>query len=46
MLEKLLVLHKVKEGGIFVEEALPFILCLGLDRSLKEKSVCRILVIW
>lgn len=37
VLEKLLVLHKVKEGGIFVEEALPFILCLGLDRSLKEK---------
>ncbi|HOW14195.1 DNA polymerase II large subunit [Methanosarcina sp.] len=38
VLEKLLVLHRVKEGEILIEEALPFILCLGLDDSLKEKA--------
>jgi DNA polymerase II large subunit len=37
VLEKLLVLHRVKEGEILIEEAFPFILCLGLDDSLKER---------
>lgn len=38
VLEKLLVLHRVKAGEIIIEEALPFIYCLGLDRDLKEKA--------
>ncbi len=38
VLEKLLVLHRVKDGEILIEEALPFILCLGLDNFLKEKA--------
>ncbi|AKB16948.1 DNA polymerase II large subunit [Methanosarcina sp. WWM596] len=38
VLEKLLVLHRVKDDEILIEEALPFILCLGLDTSLKEKA--------
>jgi len=38
VLEKLLVLHRVKNGEILIEEALPFIFCLGLDNSLKEKA--------
>jgi DNA polymerase II large subunit len=38
VLEKLLVLHRVKEGEIIIGEALPFILCLGLDNFLKEKA--------
>lgn len=38
LLEKLLVLHRVKTETILIEEALPFILCLGLDRHLKEKA--------
>lgn len=38
ILEKLLVLHKVRDEKILIEEALPFIFCLGLDRELKEKA--------
>ena len=38
VLEKLLVLHRVKDNEILIEEALPFILCLGLDHSLNEKA--------
>lgn len=38
VLEKLLVLHRVKEGEILIEEAFPFVLCLGLDDSLKERA--------
>ncbi|MDI9394213.1 MAG: DNA polymerase II large subunit [Euryarchaeota archaeon] len=38
VLESLLVLHRVKEGEILIKDALPFILCLGLDQSLKEKT--------
>jgi DNA polymerase II large subunit len=38
ILEKLLVLHRVRDEKILMEEALPFILCLGLDRKLKEKA--------
>lgn len=38
VLEKLLVLHRVKEEEILIEEALPFVLCLGLDSSLIEKA--------
>lgn len=37
-LERLLVLHKVKNEKILIEDALPFILCLGLDHNLREKS--------
>ena len=33
VLEKLLVLHRVKDETILIEEALPFISCLGLDTS-------------
>ncbi|MCQ1536481.1 DNA polymerase II large subunit [Methanosarcina sp. KYL-1] len=39
VLEKLLVLHRVKDGEILIEEALPFIFCLGLGQALEEK-VC------
>ena len=38
VLEKLLVLHKVRNEKIIIEESLPFILCLGLDIKLKEKA--------
>ena len=38
VLEKLLVLHGVKAGKIVIEDALPFIYCLGLDRDLTEKA--------
>lgn len=38
ILEKLLVLHRVKDGVILKDGALPFILCLGLDCQLKEKT--------
>lgn len=38
ILEKLLLLHRVKADTILIEEALPFILCLGLDHQLKEKA--------
>ncbi|MDQ1252787.1 MAG: polymerase large subunit [Euryarchaeota archaeon] len=38
ILEKLLVLHKVRDEKILIEEALPFIFCLGLDCKLKEKA--------
>ena len=38
ILEKLLVLHKVRDEIILIEEALPFIFCLGLDCKLKEKA--------
>lgn len=38
VLEKLLVLHRVKTETILIEEALPFILCLGLDCHLKENA--------
>ncbi|MDD3873412.1 MAG: DNA polymerase II large subunit [Methanosarcina sp.] len=38
VLEKLLVLHRVKTETILIEEALPFILCLGLGCHLKEKA--------
>ena len=38
VLEKLLVLHRVKEGEVLIEGALPFILCLGLDNFLKERA--------
>ncbi len=38
VLEKLLVLHRVRDEKILIEEALPFILCLGLDSKLKEKA--------
>ncbi|HWR25820.1 MAG TPA: DNA polymerase II large subunit [Methanosarcina sp.] len=38
VLEKLLVLHKVKNETIFIEEALPFISCLGFDINLREKA--------
>ena len=37
LLEKLLVLHKVREGKIIIESPLPFIRCLGLDRELAKK---------
>ena len=36
--EKLLVLHRVKNETIFIEESLPFISCLGLDTKLKERA--------
>ncbi len=38
ILEKLLVLHRVRDEKILIEGALPFILCLGLDHKLKEKA--------
>ena len=36
--EKLLVLHRVKNETIFIEESLPFISCLGLDTKLKKRA--------
>ncbi|NYT02326.1 MAG: DNA polymerase II large subunit [Methanosarcinales archaeon] len=39
VLESLLVLHKVREGQIIVDDPLPLILCLGLDPvSLKQTA--------
>lgn len=37
LLEKLLVLHRVREGRILIGDALPFVLCLGLDSKLSIK---------
>ena len=36
--EKLLVLHRVKNETILIEESLPFISCLGLDSQIERKS--------
>ncbi len=38
ILEKLLVLHRVRNETILIEEALPFIFCLGLDSHLNVKA--------
>lgn len=37
-LETLLVLHKVRMGGIIVEDPLPLLLCLGLEPGVQEKD--------
>ncbi|WP_394354118.1 DNA polymerase II large subunit [Methanothrix sp.] len=40
-LETLLVLHKVRDGRIIIEDPLPFLLCLGIegeDGSLKKRA--------
>ncbi len=41
ILEKLLVLHKVADDTIIIDEPLPFVRCLGLNRdlSIKQDSV-------
>ncbi|MBP1909454.1 DNA polymerase II large subunit [Methanolobus bombayensis] len=37
ILEHLLVLHRLSDGKIVIENPLPFIRCLGLDAGLKKK---------